>query len=483
MPVFADSCTYTFFSTGSGSNIVHAFNNLINSAMKFSNGKRILFANVPADGHFNPLTSLAAHLKAQGYELAWYSSHLYGEKIRQLGICHFPFRKAVDINAQNIDRLLPERKKCRGKIDQLNFDFKEFFIKRGPEYYQDLLELYQEFPFDLLVADCGFMGIPFVKEKMAIPVLTIGIVPLIETSKHLAPTGLGLPPAKSWLGRFGHLLLRRLILDGLFRNSFKLMHQLLEAHGIEHGKKYLFDLCIAKSDLYLQSGTPSFEYERPDLSEQIRFIGPVLPIKKQQRKEAWFDHRLLSYERVVLITQGTFEKDTTKLLEPAIQALSNSNCLLVVTTGGADKEDLVRRYIAPNVIIEDFIPFHEVLPYADLYISNGGYGGVLLSIQHAVPMVVAGIHEGKSEINARIGYFGLGINLKTERPKPEQIRKAVNKVLQEEGYRKRVRDLSREFVQYEPEALTTSYVRELLLKNTRHTVRFTQLHKPLTINH
>lgn len=45
------------------------------------------------------------------------------------------------------------------------------------------------------------------------------------------------------------------------------------------------------------------------------------------------------------------------------------------------------------------------------------------SIVNKLPMVVAGIHEGKNEICARVGYFKLGINLRTENPKPEKIKK------------------------------------------------------------
>ncbi len=35
------------------------------------------------------------------------------------------------------------------------------------------------------------------------------------------------------------------------------------------------------------------------------------------------------------------------------------------------------------------------MPKCDVYATNGGYGGVLLSIDHALPMVCAGINEGK----------------------------------------------------------------------------------------
>lgn len=431
--------------------------------MNPKNGRRILFANVPADGHFNPLTSLAAHLKAEGYDIAWYSSDLYAGKIGQLGIAHFPFRKALDINAETIDQMLPKRKTIKRKLALLNFDMQEFFIRRGPEYFEDITAIYELFPFDLMIADCAFMGIPYVKDKMGIPVLSIGIMPLMETSRNLAPPGLGLPPATSLPGKLMHRILRKIILDYVFRPSSRLLHQLLDKHAIYHGNQHLFDLAVTKSDLYLQSGTPSFEFKREDLSEQVRFIGPVLPQRKLSDRKAWYDSRVESYERVVLITQGTFEKDTTKLLVPALDALRNSNYLVIVTTGGYGTDSLRQQYQAPNIIIEDFIPFEEVMPYADVYVSNGGYGGVLLSIQQEVPLVVAGMNEGKSEINVRVGYFGLGINLNTERPTMKSIRNAVEIVLKEDAYRANVKELAREFMQYQPAALTSLYVRELLL--------------------
>jgi UDP:flavonoid glycosyltransferase YjiC (YdhE family) len=78
--------------------------------------------------------------------------------------------------------------------------------------------------------------------------------------------------------------------------------------------------------------------------------------------------------------------------------------------------------------------------------------------------VVAGVHEGKNEICARIGYFKLGINLKTERPTPAQIKKAAEKILSSSVYTKNVQRLSKEFRQYHPGELSASYISALLHK-------------------
>ena len=41
---------------------------------------RILFASMPADGHFNPLTGIAAHLSTRGHDVRWYAGPEYGRK-------------------------------------------------------------------------------------------------------------------------------------------------------------------------------------------------------------------------------------------------------------------------------------------------------------------------------------------------------------------------------------------------------------------
>jgi UDP:flavonoid glycosyltransferase YjiC (YdhE family) len=102
------------------------------------------------------------------------------------------------------------------------------------------------------------------------------------------------------------------------------------------------------------------------------------------------------------------------------------------------------------------------MPYTDVYITNGGYGGVMLGIENNLPLVVAGVHEGKNEINARVGYFKLGVNLKTEKPTPQQIRTAVEKVIAHPLYKENAIRLSMEFCRYRPASLFAEYVAGLL---------------------
>ena len=434
----------------------------MNKQLATGNGKKILFAAVPADGHFNPLTGLAKHLQSLGYEVRWYTSTLYAPKLKKLAIPHYPFVKAKDITIENIDEMLPERAKIKNKIKKLNYDFTNYFILRGPEYYEDIQAIYENYKFDLFVADVLFTGIPFVNDLMKIPVFSMGIVPLMQTSKDLPPSGLGLTPGTTWLSKVRDSILRFMAENVLFSKSDKLLKKIFEQYNIDHFNQFLFDLGVSKATYYLQSGTPCFEYKRSDILGNVRFIGSLLPYNSNQNKEQWFDERVNQYKRVLLVTQGTVERDINKLLLPTLEAFKNTDTLVVVTTGGSQTNELRANYPQNNIIVEDFIPFDDIMPYADVYVTNGGYGGVMLAIENRLPMITAGVHEGKNEICARVGYFKLGVDLKTETPSAEQIRKAVDEVTSNDQYKINIEHMAEEFQQYDANRLFADLVAEVL---------------------
>ena len=437
------------------------FDQQLHQIQTSAKGKRILFACVPADGHFNPLTGIAVHLQKIGYDVRWYTSATFSEKLAKLNIPHYPFQKALEINGDNIDEKFPDRKKAKSMIAKLNFDLKNFFIDRAPEYFEDIKAIHQSFPFDLFVADCAFTAIAFVEQKLGIPAIAMGIIPLLAKSKDLAPYGLGMVPSTTFFGKIKQRTLHWVAKNFLFKPSNKALKELCAEHQLSYEGQDVFNYNLDKSSVFLQSATPGFEYERSDVPARVHYVGALLPYAKPLANQPWFDARLNKYDKVILVTQGTAEKDVTKLIKPTLEAFKNSDTLVVVTTAGAQTQELRAAYNYDNIIIEDFIPYAEVMPYVDVYVTNGGYGGTLLGIQNELPLVVAGLHEGKSEICARVGYFNLGINLKTERPIPRQIKNSVEAILANPVYKQNVSRLAQEFSQYNAGELTASFVKRL----------------------
>lgn len=425
-------------------------------------GKKILFASMPAEGHVNPLTGLAKYLQTQGCDVRWYTGASYAAKMAKLNIPLFPFRKAVDVNGGNLEELFPEREKIKGQVKKLVYDMIHVFIRQAPKFIDDMQDIRKEFPFDVVVAECTFTAIPLIKKVFKVPVVGIGIVPLTETSRDLPPPGLGMTPSDSLTGRIKQKFLRFFTNEVLFRKANTASYEILDSYGVPHKRTNIFDTAVKMSDIYLQSGTPGFEYRRSDMGKNIRFIGSLLPYSSGQKSIPWSDARLKQYQSIVLVTQGTVEKDAEKLLVPTLEAFKNTDTLVICTTGGSQTEELRKRFPQRNLIIEDFIPFDHVMPYANVYITNGGYGGVMLGIENELPMVVAGVHEGKNEICARVGYFNLGINLGTEKPTPIQVKKAVEKILADTKYKANVERLSKEFNRYNPGELSARHIATLL---------------------
>ncbi|KAA2238586.1 glycosyltransferase [Chitinophaga agrisoli] len=433
----------------------------MSTALKLS-GKRILFASVPADGHFNPLSGLAIHLKEQGNDVRWYTSAVFSKKLETYGIPHYRYVKALNLNVDNMEELFPARKTFTDMIQKLNFDLVEVFARRSEEYYEDMKDIYASFPFDIVIADSMFSAIPFIRHKMNIPVISIGIIPLAAESKDLAPYGLALPPAANEEQRAQYAKMREDGTNILFKEAVDVYDEILTRNGVPHTRGMLFDILIREASLHLQIGSPGFEYERSDMGGNVRFIGALYPPDSTAHRTEWFDERLNKYKTALLVTQGTVDKSMDKLLEPTLAAFKDTDILVIATTSGARTEELRQKYAADNIIVEDYISFGEVMPHVDVYVTNGGYGGTLLGIQHKLPIVAAGIHEGKSEICARVGYFNLGVNLATETPTPDQLRESVQQVLRDATYAQQVSRLSDEIGEYDAHNLCVQYIQELL---------------------
>jgi UDP:flavonoid glycosyltransferase YjiC (YdhE family) len=297
-------------------------------------------------------------------------------------------------------------------------------------------------------------------------VVAIGVVPLAETSVDLAPYGMGRVPAVNEAQRIEYEKLRDFAANVLFKPSIDAFDAMLQKYGIVVPRSVPFNLLIREADLYLQIGTPGFEYHRTDLGGNVRFVGALLPYSSAADTQVWSDERLARYKKIVLVTQGTVEKDTQKILEPTLTAFQDTDVLVVAATGGSGTQALREKYASENMIIEDFIPFGEVMPFATVFVTNGGYGGTLLSIKNKLPIVAAGLHEGKNEVCTRIGYFGLGIDTGTETPTVQAIREAVEEVAGNQAYKENITRLACEFTTYDAEKLCAGYIAEVLEKKS-----------------
>ncbi|WP_295694318.1 hypothetical protein, partial [Lapillicoccus sp.] len=75
---------------------------------------KVLFASMPADGHFNPLTGIAVELMGRGHDVRWYAGPTYGARLDRLGMPWFAYDRATEVMASNLDELFPQRAALKG---------------------------------------------------------------------------------------------------------------------------------------------------------------------------------------------------------------------------------------------------------------------------------------------------------------------------------------------------------------------------------
>lgn len=408
----------------------------------------ILFCSNPFSGHVRPGLPIATELVARGHEVSWYTGSRFADLVASTGARHVPLDRAPDFDEADLDATFPERGRLRAGIPQLKFDVRHVFIDPMAMQVADLRALLAERPVDLLVAESTFGAAVILSEQTGVPVVAYGITPLTSRSRDTAPSGLGMLPMAGPLGRLRNGCLNAFVERVLFGAEQRRFQEVRAALGVPRTRTFFMSAADAVP-LYLHGTVPEFEYPRSDLAGNVRFVGALVPpVATGTQHPAWWGE--LSGDRpVVLVTQGTVKVDPAMLLEPAIEALADEDVLVVATTGGLDPAPILARHRAANVRLERFIPFADLLPHVDAVVTNGGYGGTQQALMHGLPVVAAGITEGKLEVGARVRWTGAGIDLRTDRATPDQVRTAVRSVLTDPSYRRAAQDLASRYAEYD----------------------------------
>jgi MGT family glycosyltransferase len=406
----------------------------------------ILIASLSPTGHIGPLLNVAQGLVDRGDRVTVLSSTAHAAKIRAAGATPQAIPREADFDLTRLDIDLPGRVDTSG-IKRVNFDIVRIFLQPMPHQAHVLSQLMAQTRFDVLIVDAGFFGIlPFLLGDRAArpPVLSYTTTPLMVTSRDTAPSGLGLPPSSTALGRLRNRALNLLSQKVLLRESQNAANYLLDRMNSRPLPSFILDSGVL-ADRLICPTVPEFDYPRSDLPANVRYVGAVhQPPAARFRSPLWWSE--LDADRpVVHVTQGTIDNaDMSRLLEPTIEALGGEDVTVVATTGGRDVADL-KIPVPSNVFVAEYIPHDQLLPKVDVMVTNGGYGAVQRALSAGVPLVVAGNTEDKPEVAARVAWTGAGINLRTGTPTPGAVRAAVRQVLGDGKYLHRARDLEAAF--------------------------------------
>lgn len=405
---------------------------------------RFLIASLPLTGHIYPPLPIARKLVERGHEVRWYTGKKFRSRVEATGARFEPYRTAYDYDDSDIDAAFPDLRGTTG-FRRMNIGFINIFMKPIGPHYHDLRAILDEFPADVLFADGAVWAASCITEKGGPPFAMYCETCLGIKSRDTAPFGLGLPPSSTPLGRLRNRALHALSANVLFRPTTQELRRQRASLGLGPQK---FDGVVVSPYLLLEATVPSFEYPLSDIPPQVHFVGGMLADPPADAVlPAWWGEITAKQRPVVMVTQGTLSTNPRDLIAPAVAGLAGEDLLVVVA--GASPEALDLAAIPANARIAPFIPFGLALPHVDIFVTNGGFGGVHYALANGVPLVIAGGTEEKPEVANRVARTGAGVNLRTGRPTAEQVHAAVKEVLQTPGYRQAARRLQADLARHD----------------------------------
>jgi MGT family glycosyltransferase len=377
------------------------------------------------------MLGVARHLIDRGHRVRFLTGPKYEDAVNAIGAEFLPLGPGAEAPP-------PENSDASG-LQAIRDGVKALVIDPARGQYLPLTAAIAAEPTDAVLAEISFMAASILTRQPRAsrpPVIACGILPLTLSSRDCAPFGLGLPPGKGKAARLRNRALNWAVANVALKDTQRQVDQRMrELGGVGLNGEFFLDWA-RNADFYAQFTVEEFEYPRSDAPDNLRFFGPMSRHAASAAvtpKPEWWGE-LDGSRPVVYVTQGTVSnEDFTALVGPTLEGLAEEDVTVVVSTGRRPLSALPP--LPANARAAEFLPDAELLPKVSVYVTNGGYGGLHYAMENGVPIVVAGDTEDKPEGAARVAWAGVGINLKTGRPKPEAIRTAVRKVLGDGRYR------------------------------------------------
>ncbi|CAK7567679.1 MAG: hypothetical protein SEPTF4163_005647 [Sporothrix epigloea] len=410
----------------------------------------------PLTGHVTPVLRIAAGLHQQrGWRVAFLSSAFFQARIEAAGLQFLPLVGDVehmddDALFDRSPRLMMEGVEAGSGLPQSVTDSRHQALFALPGTWTSLQTALQTLTAEnpgeriFVISEAFFYGaMPLKSHWAAFPSVLPATLCVSITSPAIR--SVDLPP-------FGHLAPFDQTPAGRER-SIKLwddwtakvapltaaLREKLQQTGVKDtssvvfmgGSNYIWHDAIA------QTGVSSFEFPRSDEPSGFRMVGVVpsfVPVATPPFP--WWNEVVTARKqglRVVVVAQGTVETEPSELILPTIRLLADTPNVLTVAILGV-RGASVSMELPSNSRIADYLSYDAILPYASLWVHNGGYGATMHGIAHGVPMVLAGDTQDKPESGKRVAYCGVGVDLQTAHPTDEALDAALREVLANEKY-------------------------------------------------
>jgi MGT family glycosyltransferase len=373
---------------------------------------RFLFVVPPLAGHVNPTISAGRELARRGHEVAWSGPPGETETLLPADVTFFP---AGDRLATEAADRLRERPQALRQGAALKFLWEQVLVPLGLAMAPDLEALVDWYAPDVLVADQQALAGAAVARKRGLPWATSA-----TTTAEIVDPLAAFPAVERWVN------------DQL--SGFQTALGIREAQATSDDLRFSDHLVLVFSTPELVGGPRHFP-------PHYAFVGPSIGHRPSPEPFPW--DWLDDTRPHVLVSLGTVNTGAgERFLGAAAEALAAEalQAVLVVpphVLGGTT--------LAPNLLVQESVPFLALLPHLDAVVSHAGHNTVCETLAHGLPLVVAPIRDDQPIVADQVVRAGAGIRVRFGRALPGDIREAVHRVLDEPSFRRAASAVQRSF--------------------------------------
>ena len=360
---------------------------------------KIVFFCIPAHGHTNPTLGVVRELVARGHEVLYYSYNSFKDKIESAGAT---FIACDDFDAeQHID---PNDAKRVGS--DLAFSTK-LLVDTTLALDDMVCKEMERLQPDCIVADSMAVWGKAVALKLGIPF--VSSTTTFAFNKHSAQI------MKQSIGQ----------LFGMIFSMPKINKDIKRLQDKGYPVKSVLDIIQNDENTHTVVYTSlQFQPCADTFGDKYAFVGPsIRPITEPIEK---------TKDKLIYISMGTVVNDMVGLYRKCIKAFEGTDYQVIMSVGDlVDVKELGD--IPANISVYSHVDQIAVLEKADAFLSHCGMNSVNESLYYGVPLVMYPQTSEQGGVANRVMQVGAGIML--EKTSSEEIREAVEKVLNDDSYR------------------------------------------------
>jgi MGT family glycosyltransferase len=187
-------------------------------------------------------------------------------------------------------------------------------------------------------------------------------------------------------------------------------------------------------ELAIVATFPQLEYPREAAQPWVRVTGPLMweqPFGAVEPPPG--------DDPLVLVAPSTAQDPDHRMLRAALEGLAGEPVRVLATTNRRDPP--VPIDVPPNARLVEWLSYAQTMPMCDAVISHAGHGTVVRALASGVPLVACPAAGDMSENAARVAWAGAGVALPRRLITPRGVRLAVRRLMADDRYARRAREL------------------------------------------